>query len=353
MTRRLSHLAGLLVLLLGSAALAETPPEAADPPESAMESEEAAPPSRPAPARTKVPFRVVKILSDSEQALLFDKHRGRHVLVEVGEEIGDYTVDAIGEDEVTLTGSAAQIIVLAAPERPRRAGKDRSVKAAASKLTADVVLEPQDPYGEPVVSETPDDVRSVSVAGFEGEDPYDTAPAAPPAPTTASTAALVSPNPTPAAPTTVPTIPALPPAASPSTGPTTSASWDGAPAAPTTTPAPAPAITPAPAAAPTGPLTIKLARTDVATALADFGALAGSLSATFTPGGLRLDAVTEGTIFTRAGLLTGDLIVSVDGKPLRSLDDAADLYARASTTKVATLAVLRAGKPLVLRVAIQ
>lgn len=104
---------------------------------------------------------------------------------------------------------------------------------------------------------------------------------------------------------------------------------------------------------PAGPLAIKLARKDVDAALADFGALASSISAAFTPGGLRLDAVTEGTIFTKAGLRTGDVIVSVDGKPLRSLDDAADLYARASTTKVATLAVLRAGKPLVLRVAIQ
>lgn len=358
MPRRLSRLAGLLVLLLGSAALAEAPPEAANPPESAPESEDAAPAPRPAPARTKVPYRVVKILSDSEQALLFDKHQGRHVLVEVGEEIGDYTVDAIDDDEVTLTGGAAgsevQIVVLAAPERSRRAGKDRLAKAATAKPTADITSAlpaPQDPYGEPVVSETPaSDVRSVSAAGFEVEDPYDTTPAAPPAPVAAS------PDPAPAAPTAAPIPPpataAAPgPAAPPSTEPSTSPSWDGAP--PTTTAPPAPPTTPAPAAAPAGPLMKKLARKDVDAALADFGALASSISAAFTPGGLRLDAVTEGTIFMKAGLLTGDVIVSVDGKPLRSLDDAADLYARASTTKATTLAVLRAGKPVVLRVAIQ
>lgn len=46
-------------------------------------------------------------------------------------------------------------------------------------------------------------------------------------------------------------------------------------------------------------------------------------------------------------------MTSVDGRPLRSLDDAANLYARASSLRAATIQVTRAGKPVVLRVAIR
>ncbi|MDQ3365623.1 MAG: hypothetical protein M3680_09355, partial [Myxococcota bacterium] len=146
----MSRFAGLLVLLLGTAALADTPPAAepaAEPPaempadssEGAEEAAAAEPTPRPAPRRatadnrSKVPLRVVKILSDSDQALLFDKHRGRHVLVEVGATVGEYTVDAITDDEVTLSsvtlsGKELQI-VLAGPEQPWR--RDRGANAVA------------------------------------------------------------------------------------------------------------------------------------------------------------------------------------------------------------------------------
>jgi hypothetical protein len=47
------------------------------------------------------------------------------------------------------------------------------------------------------------------------------------------------------------------------------------------------------------------------------------------------------------------VIATVDGQPMRTLDDAATLYARAPGMKSVTLAVIRAGKPLTLRLAIQ
>jgi S1-C subfamily serine protease len=52
-------------------------------------------------------------------------------------------------------------------------------------------------------------------------------------------------------------------------------------------------------------------------------------------------------------LRAGDTITAVDGKPLATLDDAAELYVRASTARNITVDLVRAGKPLTLRVAIQ
>jgi hypothetical protein len=109
---------------------------------------------------------------------------------------------------------------------------------------------------------------------------------------------------------------------------------------------PAPAVTAA--ASPT-----VLARADVSTALSNFAALSKAIQATFTPDGLRIDAVTAGSLFAKAGLVAGDLVTSVDGKPLRSLDDAADLYARASKARTVNAQVVRGGKPVAVRVAIQ
>jgi S1-C subfamily serine protease len=96
-----------------------------------------------------------------------------------------------------------------------------------------------------------------------------------------------------------------------------------------------------------------LARTDVNAALSNFGKLAASVHGELTPDGAKLDTIAPDSLFAKAGLRAGDVIASVDGQPLRSLDDAASLYARAGGVKSLTLAVIRAGKPLTLRVTIQ
>ncbi|HEY6040418.1 MAG TPA: PDZ domain-containing protein, partial [Kofleriaceae bacterium] len=69
--------------------------------------------------------------------------------------------------------------------------------------------------------------------------------------------------------------------------------------------------------------------------------------------GAHLDAIAPDSLFAKAGLQAGDTITAVNNKPLRSLDDAATLYARAGTMKSATIQVTRAGKPISLRLAIQ
>jgi hypothetical protein len=47
------------------------------------------------------------------------------------------------------------------------------------------------------------------------------------------------------------------------------------------------------------------------------------------------------------------VIASVDGVRLRSLDDAANVYARASTANAMTAQIVRGGKPMTLHVAIR
>jgi S1-C subfamily serine protease len=81
--------------------------------------------------------------------------------------------------------------------------------------------------------------------------------------------------------------------------------------------------------------------------------LSASVKGSFTPAGAKLESVTPGSLFAKAGLKSGDVVTAVDGHPLRSLDDAANLYARAATARSVSLQITRAGKPMTLRIAIQ
>jgi hypothetical protein len=107
-----------------------------------------------------------------------------------------------------------------------------------------------------------------------------------------------------------------------------------------------PAVPPAPGDA------IAISRSDLDSALADFARLTAGVRGSFSATGVVIDSVGDGTIFQRAGLRAGDVVTSVDGVRLRTLDDAANLYARASTARAITAQVVRAGKPVTLHVVI-
>jgi hypothetical protein len=317
------------VTLLGSVAVADDA-KPADP--------------KPSVARTKVPLRVVRILPETHQALLFDKNRGTHVLADVGGTVEGYTIEDIADDEVTLTTASGAEVVLAAPDQSWRRRRDEATaeparpdaKPAAHPPAAKAgepapvdpyaASTPVDPYADPVIEAG--EVRTAE-APMAGEVRTAEAPMAAPASTVA------------------PTVAAGPVAAS---GPAPASPAGPAPAAPTTSPATPPAPT-APTAATDAP--VQLARAEVTAALGDFGKLTSSIRGAFTPTGVRVDAVTAGSLFARAGLLAGDVITAVDNQPLRSLDDAASLYARAASTKSVSVQVQRAGKPATLRIAIQ
>jgi membrane-associated protease RseP (regulator of RpoE activity) len=250
-------------------------------------------------AGSKVPLRVVRVMPDTHQALLYDKTAGTHVLVEQGKSIDGYLVEDIDEDEVTLVGDTGTEIVLAAPDyRHRHDDDDKPAKTdkkpAAPQDPYASASSPQDPYAEPPIAAADGAVRTTE------------APAAAAAPT---------------APTT-------------------------APATVTAAPAPAPVTTDVPPPAVAADAPIALARADVNASLANFGKLAGSIHGSFTADGARLDAIAPDSLFAKAGLRNGDVIAAVDGLPLTSL------YARAAGVKMLTLSVIRAARPLTLRVVI-
>lgn len=341
---------GILALTLsGSLALADeakAPEPEASPPVAASVSHKA-----------RTGLRVVRILPESNQALLFDKNRGTHVLAEVGATIDGYTVDAIDEDEVTLSATGKEL-VLSAPsasagrsaslreERaekpaPRKAPADPYADDAEPVVTAHATLDatgaildgaldaPIDPYAEPKVREV--SAPTPIIVGEGGIRVADAGPAAP----------IVDAGP------------------APQTTHKPDPSWMSPPAAPTATTATT-ATTPTAGEAPTDPYAAEepaapvitptvLSRTELNRALADFGTLTGLVRGGFTAQGARLDTVAEGSIFAKAGLRAGDIVTAVDNQPLRTIDDAADLYVRASATRAANISVVRAGKPLTLR----
>lgn len=314
----------LLLALLGASALADDA-KPAD--------------SKPTEPRAKVPLRVVRMLPEAHQALLFDRTKGTYVVVEAGQTVEGLTVDTIEDDEVTLLSDGGSLVVLAAPApaHHRRTGDadeaDAPAKAdTAAKAPAVAKAEPQpaDPYAA-----KPDDPKTGEAQPTDPyADPIEVVNSATPIGTGKDGVRVVQ-------------APAAPAAA-------TREAQEGAAIAALMTGTPAPTTT---AAATTttapgdGPAV--LARADVNAALRNFGSLSSSIRGGFTADGLHIDSVAAGSLFAKAGLRAGDIVASVDGHALHSLDDAANLYARAPAVKAMTASVLRGGKPVTLHVSIQ
>ncbi|MEO7095058.1 MAG: PDZ domain-containing protein, partial [Polyangiales bacterium] len=116
--------------------------------------------------------------------------------------------------------------------------------------------------------------------------------------------------------------------------------------------APAPALDPDAPPAPVITPTV-LSRSELNVALGDFNKLSGMLRGSFTKDGARLDSVAPNSVFAKAGLRAGDIVTAVDNAPIKSIDDAAELYVRAPQTRAANIQLIRAGKPMTLRVLMQ
>jgi len=328
------------------------------------------PEAKPETTRVKVPLRLVKVLADSRQVLLFDKTKGSHVLAEVGQTIDGYTVDDIDEDEVTLVTATGKEVVLTLPSPPAAAAPEPAAKKPATRAPAKAVLVPADPYAA-AGTEAPVDpyaepvVRSASLlpalGGELGSAPIvEPAPAVTPptgpafAPTSAAAPApKATTKPDPYADITVPDGPAkaapdfvadateVDGVIVPSPVPTAKPKAIVVPAAPAVDPD-APVITPT-----------VLSRTELNGALGDFNKLSSMLRGSFTKDGARLEMVAPNSVFAKAGLRAGDVVTTVDNAPIRSIDDAAELYVRAPQTRAANIQILRAGKPMTLRVLMQ
>lgn len=353
-----------------------------------------APEAKVETTRVKVPLRLVKVMTDSRQVLLFDKIKGTHVLAEVGQTIDGYTVDDIDEDEVTLvTASGKEIVLTAPPPAPEAPAKKPATRAPAKPPTllpadpyADPAVEaPIDPYAEPAVRSVAAPAALPAILPPLGADPLTAAPAADGSPadpyavtTDARDAAPAdpyaaappkkAPKPGKAAPQVdvsgfvPPGTSATAPVAKPAPDFVTDALADTADAAPAAAPVPkarpvvvappAPALDPDAPPAPVLTPTV-LSRSELNVALGDFNKLSSMLRGSFTKDGARLDSVAPSSVFAKAGLRAGDIVTAVDNAPIMSIDDAAELYVRAPQTRAANIQLLRGGKPMALRVLIQ
>ncbi len=287
----------------------------------------------PAP-RTKVakkrlgtlPLRVVKLLPETGQALVYDQTRRAHVLVQEGDLVAGYAVVEVGDEHVVVARDGRELVLVADPRAPQLApGAEAAVldpygdaapaapagKAPAGKAPAG--LQPIDPYARP--DEGP--VREVlapaaqreSLRGVAVVDPY--APQAPPEPRVVT----------------------APPTASP------------------LRPTPAPGSPAAPEAIRAEVLTVK--RAELEAALSDFTRLGKDIGFVRLPRGVRLGTVAPSSYFWRLGLRGGDVVTAIDGKPLRTLDDAAAAYVRLGTARQLAVEVERAGARGTLRFALQ
>lgn len=388
----------LFLALTGSVALADDAKPADAQPEATVKV-----------PKQKVPLRVVRMLPETGQVLLFDKTKGTHVVAEVGQDVDGYRVDDIDDDEVTLIAPSGSEVILTAPWH-RKADRKTDAKKAApapqdpyADASTDAAPGPADPYADaspgPVVSPTasatstatgPTATTAPIVAGDSGarvvsasgaaatadgtpSDPYgdpavnaffdavnsSSTPATKPAPTTSKTTKPAKASVTTssadgaalgAALTGSPAPASTPGATSSASTSTPGATPSGASPSPS---ASAPSSGPTASAPSPGPTTATLKRAEIDAALGDFAGTAATFQAAFTAQGLRFDDVAAGSLLAKVGLQKGDVLTTVDGQPLRSLDDAANLYARLPTAHGSTLQVQRAGKPVTLRIAIQ
>lgn len=246
----------------------------------------------PRPVRSETPaYRLVRVIVETHQALLFDKHRGTHVLVDVGDAIGDFDVVEIDADQVVLV-------------RPGE-GREYVLVAGESEVTSRVV------------------------------DPYPTLPPPPPGKITFSAAMLLDPYPDPAE-EVLRTVQA----------PEEQRAPEVEEPSPDEVPREVEAPPPPP---PPRDQSFTVGRAELDAALDDFDAIAASVEMALVDGGVELITVKERSFFHKMGLRDGDLVRSVDGTVLRGLDDAAEVYARLAKATSFAVEVTRGGAELTLR----
>jgi hypothetical protein len=281
-----------------------------------------------APARAHPPIALSRILDGGKQALVYDGLRGEYAVLKAGDVLHGYRVVAVERAALVIEGgSPAQRLTL---------GSARAVADSAAAPAPDAATSAAPPAAAPAAS-----------PASEVIDPY--APyAAEPAPTAAA-----APVPSPLDPGTAPApVPAAAPAAD---------------LAPAPAPAPAPAATAAPAAAPAPTIgniadsarkaprvrTVKVRRAEVDAALADFARLSREVEVELTGSGVAVTRLERDSLLARLGLETGDVVTSVSGHRLTSLDAAAEAYVALLGARRLDVALVRGGAPMVLRVLIR
>jgi type II secretory pathway component PulC len=250
------------------------------------------------PAKAKLPpYRLVRILPETNQALLLDKNKGKHVLVDVGDAVGAYQVIEIDTDQVVLgkTNETREYVLVAGEATPTtRVSDPYPIPKTETGLRDPYPDDVLDPYGSGGVREVqaPENQR----AKEDIKDPYEE--------------------------------------------PTVTKAPDPTPETRDTKPAPVKE---------TLQTEFTVVRKELSAALSDFGKIGKDLQLTVVEDGVSIDTVSSTSFFYKMGLRDGDLVKKVDGKVIKSLDDAATVYARMGKMKKFTVELVRGGETLTLR----
>ena len=287
--------------------------------------------------------QLVQAWPKTKQALLYDPIQGSYVVVAAGQNVDGFRVTRIGKNQIvlsTLGGPARDYVLLPTPVADLPDAPTPTAEAPKTPPPGPgTASTPSAPSPSPSNDAPPrPDLIDPYPAGTL--DPYGTegvhTVVAPPQ-------SRATPGPAPAtAPTT--TAPATPATPAPAPKP--------AVAKAPTAPAPAPTTTAPATPAPTGPATpavVALDKKALNDALSDFATLTKDSRLTLGPTGVSFAHVAPGSLFAKIGLKDGDRIVSINGTPIRSIDDAADLYAQLGTMKQLTLDVVRGAGHVTLR----
>jgi hypothetical protein len=295
--------------------------------------------------------QLVQAWPKTKQALLYDPIQGTYVVVAAGQNVDGFRVTRIGKNQIvlsTLGGEARDYVLLPTPvadlpdapartaEAPKTPPPGPGTVANDPPPTRQDTIDPYpagtlDPYGSEGVRTVEAPPQSKATPGAATTAPATPAPATPtPAPVPAPAVTHTTPAPAPK-----PAVAKAPPAT---------------PAVAKATPTPAPAVQPAPApTAPAAPGVVALDKKALNDALADFSTLTKDSRLTLGASGVSFAHVAPGSLFAKIGLKDGDRIVSINGTPIHSIDDAADLYAQLGGMKQLTLDVVRGSSHVTLR----
>jgi hypothetical protein len=308
-------------LLLGGAAAAQEAPQPQPP--------------QPAPATaTTSPLKLMAIMLDTQQVMLWNESAGEYQLARVGDEIESWRL-------VSVQPEARRVVVL------RKGTRDELYLTPLPKPNAPA--DPGQPRMAPVI--TLDSCPSAPIPGLVSDEPAP-GPQAQPSPAEVQPIdPYASPAPPPPArqrpgrpmnpyaaqvPLPAPQPLAAPPVAAPPT-----------PQDPYAAP-PAAAGVPAPGAA--SPVEIhSLTRVELNRELRDFDRLLSGITvAPAAGGGFTLTRVEPKTWVAKIGLRSGDVVRSIAGETVTSIEDAARVYARLGSLDNFLVVVERGQQKLVL-----
>lgn len=291
---------------------------------------------------------VAAIMQDAGQALLWDGTRGEYVVVRAGDAFHEFRVSVVGAEQVVLSRGNQHFILPRTSDTSNLANRGQPGAAVTVPLQADVV----DPYAAggsvsrpapgfaigalpPVVAPSP---GGAPVMGMAPVDPYGS-PAKPPvlfspdelAPS--SGPAVLDPYAPSAAPA-APAAPSLPssllesrvkamPRKSAEPSPPVAASDT-----PRVTSMPRPVVQSQNEASSLRDEQHSLSRREFDATISDFHALGRDVTVTQVADGVRVDEVAPSSLPYRMGVRPGDIVLDVDGKKIRNMNDAAAIYAR-------------------------